>query len=97
MQYNAQALCLGKTIYFHQMQGESIYVAICQYQMQTLVKLCKLGLKKIYDNVHALNNHLKPTESLNSKYSRTSVARTLMARLPWLFRTRSRVSWKKNP
>ena len=24
-----------------------------------------------------------------SRYSRTSVARTLMARLPWLFRTRS--------
>ena len=31
------------------------------------------------------------------KYSRTSVARTLMARLPWLFRTRSRVHWNKNP
>ena len=32
----------------------------------------------------------------NLKYSsRTSVARTLMVRLPWLFRTRHRVPWKK--
>ena len=30
-------------------------------------------------------------------YSRTSVARTLMAHLPRLFRTCSWVSWKKNP
>ena len=30
-----------------------------------------------------------------SKYSRTSMARTLMAHLPWLFRTRSWVPWKK--
>ena len=30
-------------------------------------------------------------------YSRTSMARTLMARLPWLFWTRSWVLWKKNP
>ena len=29
-------------------------------------------------------------------YSRTSVPRTLMARLPWLFRTRSSVPWKKS-
>ena len=29
-------------------------------------------------------------------YSRTSVARTLMARLPQLFRTRARVPWKKS-
>ena len=28
--------------------------------------------------------------------SRTSVARTLMARLPWLFQTRSWVPWKKS-
>ena len=31
------------------------------------------------------------------KYSRTSMARTLMARLPRLFRTRSRVPLEKNP
>ena len=31
-----------------------------------------------------------------TKYSRTSVARTLMARLPQLFLTRSRVPWNKN-
>ena len=30
------------------------------------------------------------------KYSRTSMARTLMARLPWLFQTRFLVPWK-NP
>ena len=30
-----------------------------------------------------------------SQYSRTSVARTRMARLPRLFRTRSLVPWKK--
>ena len=34
-------------------------------------------------------------ESLFGRYSRTSVARRLMARLPRLFRTRSRVPWKK--
>ena len=28
-------------------------------------------------------------------YSKTSVTRTLMAPLPWLFRTRSGVPWKK--
>ena len=31
------------------------------------------------------------------KESRTSVAQTLMAHLPRLFRTRSRVPWKKSP
>ena len=31
------------------------------------------------------------------KYSRTSMPRTLIARLPWLFRTRSWVTWKKIP
>ena len=29
-------------------------------------------------------------------YSRTSMVRTLMARLPWLFRTHSWVPWKKS-
>ena len=28
-------------------------------------------------------------------YSRTSMARTLMTRLPWLFRTLSKTPWKK--
>ena len=34
---------------------------------------------------------------IHCMYSRTSVARTLMARLPQLLRTRSRVPNKKNP
>ena len=33
----------------------------------------------------------------NANYDGTSMTRTLMARLPWLFRTRSWVPWKKNP
>ena len=33
----------------------------------------------------------------NFKYRRSSVARTLIARLPWLFRTRSLVPLKKIP
>ena len=36
------------------------------------------------------------TDRYNRKYSRTSIARTLMARLPWLFRTRAGVPGK-NP
>ena len=35
-------------------------------------------------------------KNIQSKYSRISMARTLMARLPRLFRTRSGVPWKKS-
>ena len=37
----------------------------------------------------------KTTRQQQQIYSRTSMARTLMARLPWLFRTRSWVPWNR--
>ena len=52
---------------------------------------------------YCLKGPLSPKQPTNptvdnryTKYSRTSVARTLMARLPRLFQTRSGVPWKKS-
>ena len=57
----------------------SIMVGVCsafavKFLKGSYLPNCKMDLVRIW---------------YNYKYSRTSVARTLIARLPWLFRTRS--------
>ena len=55
----------------------------------------QLRNKEIFTSENEIRLEVCRTRS--SRYSRTSVARTLMAHLPWLFQTRSRVPWNKKP
>ena len=74
----------------------SIYYNLSQISYLLIVFICKVMLSHILDRdtkdadsntacQKVTNNHMK----IYPNYSRTSMARTLMARLPRLFRTRS--------
>ena len=59
-------------------------------------RVLKIRLDGLYFSAHYLNR-LCRQHLVTANYSRTSMAQTLMDRLPQLFRTRSCVPWRKKP
>ena len=59
----------------------------------SVTKMLKFYVKVFYVIGKALSGELSFTGGRSCSYSRTSMARTLMAHLPWLFRTLSWVPW----
>ena len=63
-----------------------------------LTRVLVMLIMLVMDNLIQCHPKLRTSnEMVQYKYSRTSVAQTLMARLPQLFQTRSSVPWYKKP